>query len=526
MLQGLSKFILFVFFFLGSVDAEALSSEAEAVKTTLSEKFSTSGQIRKFYEKRSFKPVWFVEERPSVALENAVNTLKKSREEGLEPEDYDTGIKAAEDEGMPWSEREIQLSKSVADYLKDLTQGHMSADEGKKWHNYGGVLDKRASPSEILQTQLLSDPTGAWLLTYTVDDHIYQKFKEELAYQRILERQEEWPQEKITKILRKGTKDREVILLRKLLKLHGVIGEDLPIEATPDTYDTYIVAAVGTFQEKMGIKSDGFVGERTRQILNMSPSERINKLKISMERWRWLPEDLGDQYVMVNIPWFELLMVKNDEIMDRMRIIVGRDGRETPVFSTQIRGIRYNPSWTVPRSIATRDKLKILKKDPHILENRHYRLYSASGEPLAMDQINWGQVTRATFNYRLKQLPGDHNALGRVRLLMHNPYSVYLHGTDAGSQKLFSYDERDHSSGCIRVEDPVRLATFLHDDPGKWSQPIVEEVIEVNKTRNVKLEKRVQAHIVYFTAWPINGVVQFRPDIYEMDKRLMKALRG
>jgi murein L,D-transpeptidase YcbB/YkuD len=307
--------------------------------------------------------------------------------------------------------------------------------------------------------------------------------------------------------------------MRARLRASGDITVD---SAKPDVYDPALVMAVKRFQKRHGLEPDGVVGKQTVAAMNVAVEERIRQIVLNMERWRWLPEDLGDRYILVNIAGFKLTLVDSGAVWDRMRVAVGKPYRRTPVFSDRIRYLEFNPYWTVPYSIATRDLLPKIKKNPGILKVKGYELLR-DGKSVAPETINWSSLSRKNFPYTLRQKPGPKNALGRVKFMFPNQFAVYLH--DTPGRQVFGHASRAFSSGCIRLARPIDLAELvLRETPG-WKRERIDAVLETGKRTVVNLAKRLPVHLTYSTAWSgEGGTINFRPDIYGRDKSLHEAL--
>lgn len=270
------------------------------------------------------------------------------------------------------------------------------------------------------------------------------------------------------------------------------------------------------------------LAEYRQQLQNASHNDtelvkRIEKIIINMERWRWLPETMADRYVIVNIAAFELKAIQDDKTVLSMPVIIGHNIRKTPVFASIIDGIRFNPSWYVPHSIAVQDKLPKIKKNPSYLTNSGYVLYNSSGQAISPRSVDWSSVSAGNFPYHLRQVPGSKNALGKIRFSIISPYNIFMH--DTPEKELFEEDDRARSSGCIRVKDPVKLAGFVFNDPQNWSTAKIKDNMQGNLTKNVPLTRPVPVYITYFTVWQdASGKMHFAKDIYERDGQIKQAL--
>jgi murein L,D-transpeptidase YcbB/YkuD len=306
-----------------------------------------------------------------------------------------------------------------------------------------------------------------------------------------------------------------VPILRRRLQITG----DITIQ-DPNSfrYDAGLELAVRGFQARQGLEVDGVVGPASRAALNLPVGERIAQLLINLERWRWLPDDLGDRHVLVNIAGFELQAVDYGQTVFRSAVVVGTPYHQTPVFSDQIEYVEFNPFWNVPTSIARGEILPKARRDPGYLAQQNIRVLAGWGDDAPVvdpRRIDWSRP----FPYRLRQEPGPNNALGRVKIMFPNPFNVYLHDTPA--RDLFGRASRAFSHGCIRVHEPLALAAHVLD----WSLPQVQSVVDGRGRKIVRLAKPMPVHVTYQTAWVgQDGAVQFREDIYGRDARVADLL--
>jgi murein L,D-transpeptidase YcbB/YkuD len=250
---------------------------------------------------------------------------------------------------------------------------------------------------------------------------------------------------------------------------------------------------------------------------------------VNLERLRWLPDNLGRRHVLVNIAAAELQLVENGEETLSMRVVTGRPYRQTPVFSGEISYLVFNPYWHVPHSIATRDQLPEIQKDRSYLDRLQLKVFQGWGtnaQPIDPSTIDWASLSQNRFPYRIRQEPGPHNALGRVKFMFPNPHSVYLH--DTPSRGLFAKAERTFSSGCIRLERPIELAEHLLSDHAQWSPQRIQSVLKnPSAEQSVSLRTRVPVHLQYWTAWAdADGTIHFRNDAYQRDGAVLKALNA
>ena len=297
-------------------------------------------------------------------------------------------------------------------------------------------------------------------------------------------------------------------------------------EDSSTVFDTALVVAVQHFQKRHGLTADGAVGAKTTAAMNVPARERAQQIRLNMERWRWLPQDLGTRYILVNIAGFELDVVEAGQITKTTRVVVGKSFRRTPVFSDRMSYIVLNPYWNVPRKLAVQDILPQIRKDPDYLSKQGIRVYRGWGDSkVSVDpqSVDWSSVSGSTFPFWLRQDPGPLNALGQVKFMFPNEFNIYLH--DTPHREMFAKEERSFSSGCIRVENAVELAEFLLKDDPRWTSETVEKALREDVDKTITLMGTVDVHLLYWTAWVTDdGTLNFRNDIYERDRLLAEAM--
>ncbi|MDG9729320.1 L,D-transpeptidase family protein [Ignatzschineria sp. RMDPL8A] len=321
-------------------------------------------------------------------------------------------------------------------------------------------------------------------------------------------------------VLRKGQQSAAVVTLRKRLAETGYLAES---QTTSSHYDDALYKVVQQFQRDHQLEPDGIVGGQTTRELNLSVDDRIEKIKVNLERWRWMPRSMGDHYIVVDIPGFEYYVVKEGEVTLRAKTVVGKDLRPTPVFSSDMNHIVFSPYWHVPRSMAVKDQLPRLKNDPNIVMNRNIRVFDSKGKEVDPRSVDWSQYNQRNFPYSLRQDPGRNNALGQVKFMFPNSHAIYLH--DTPQKYLFERESRMFSSGCIRIENPTELAVYFLEEQG-WDENRVQKAYERGRETTVKLpnDKKIPVFTLYMTTKAKkDGTILFRPDIYKRDGSIIAA---
>ncbi len=314
--------------------------------------------------------------------------------------------------------------------------------------------------------------------------------------------------------LEPGSRDGRVRLLRQRLALEDTAGTAASSDA--EAFDSVLAASVRRFQALHGLEEDGIVGRETLAALNVSAAARARQIAANLARRSALPPSLGPRVIIVNTAAFSVEVLEGDRRVLQLRAIVGRDSLPTPDVSSRVTDLVFRPTWTIPRSIATKEILPLVRRDPDYLTRNEIRVFRDSvsgGGEVDATAIDWERVTRRNFNYQLVQEPGPQNPLGGVKLVFPNAFDVFLHDTPARS--LFSRYRRAFSHGCVRVEHPERLAAYLLPD---WPADSIRAAMASGRNRRVHLSEPIPIQVVYWTAWAEDdGRIAFREDIYERD---------
>jgi murein L,D-transpeptidase YcbB/YkuD len=312
--------------------------------------------------------------------------------------------------------------------------------------------------------------------------------------------------------LKLGVKSKAVQALRRRLIGSGDLD---PVAGMGPTFDSFVVAAVERFQIRHGLSPTGVVNDATLAELNVTADARLEQLQTNIVRLRAFSGDLGARFVMVNIPAAAVETVENGVVHSHHAAGVGKIDRQSPIMQTKATEINFNPFWTVPPSLIKKDLIPKMQADPSYLTDEKIRVFNREGQEVSPNSINWNSLEATNYKYR-QDTGADINSLGFVRINIPNPYGVYMH--DTPSKGIFGDDFRFVSSGCVRVQD-VRdyVAWLLKDNPG-WGREQIDEVIRSGQRLDVKLTTPVNVYWVYITAWATpDGVVQFRPDVYQRD---------
>ncbi len=491
--------------------------------------------LPQFYEARDFAPAWVAEGRPTMAMDDLLAAIRDAWKSGLNPafyrlsrvqslvEDLKNGRGPKDPEGFV--DLDMILTDSFLLLASHLESGVVDPETIKAdWF----IKTRKPDLPVVLRDALEAGKIGEALRLLHPQHPWYTSLEDALPAFVEIQRKGGWGEVPAGPPLTKAaTGPRVEALLRRLLA-----SGDMPMVASitgppaPAVFDDSLVGGVKRFQARHGLEPDGSVGPATIGTLNIPVDRRIEQIKANLERWRWLPSDFGERYVLVNIASFTLDVIENGRSVLSMPVIVGRDYRETPVFGADMTYLVLNPNWTVPPKLAVEDILQRVLKDPEYLATKKIRVFSDWTEnAVEVDPttIDWTALSATRFPYMLRQDPSPANSLGRIAFMLPNTYSVYLH--DTPERWLFERAERSFSSGCIRLADPIALAVYLLAGEKGWSRQEIIDTIGKGVRQIVRLSRPIPVFLVYLTAWVDDGgIVHLQRDVYGRDAPLIRAL--
>ncbi len=479
---------------------------------------------RRLYAARQNAPLWWNGRDWQNKARMAQDALAHAEQEGLRMADYAVGLRQLPSPNAASQQiatADVLLTAALLRYISDIANGRLRPHEiDPELH----VTPELADPLTVLHAGIAAADFAAWLHGLAPSTPGYSQLRDSLAQTRTRAAIGRWPSLPDGPKLEKGQQAAAILTLRRQLTLLGDLPPSLPHS---DQFDDTLETAVKTFQARHGLEADGVVGRATRRALNISPAERAKQIILNMERLRWLDDNFGPRYVLVNIASFELIAVDDNKVVIRSPVVVGRAYRRTPVFSDQIVNLVLSPTWTPPPRLAKLDVLPKIKADPAYLKQQGFRVFDgwgADARELDPAVINWRTVTANNLRYRFRQEPGPLNALGGVRFSLTNAFRIYLH--DTPHKELFGKHQRIFSSGCIRVAKAAELALFALDNDPNWPPGRLAPAMTGAKSEIVKLANPLPIHIIYRTAWVDEmGMLQFRDDIYGRDILLRAALK-
>lgn len=484
-------------------------------------KFYDAPGMRAFYETRDHESVWlrssFLQQRKAEAM---LKAFENSWTHGLNPNHYhveEIRRLMKEAKGEERFQLDLILSDALVRYGRDLSGMRINPREigqrSKYWREpLRGIdiLDYVANASNIRSALQGLEPKGK----------LYKKLQEELL--KLYKTPEDDPEAKpirLNGVLRPGDGHKTILKIRERM---GFKAEDAPQGAY--YFDDQLAQAVMAFQKAHGLTPDGIIGAHTLKLMNMTRDDRINQVLANLERLRWVEPKKPDRYIMVNVPSAMLWAVEKGQVEIEMPVVVGRVKRPTNIFSTQITGIRFNPTWTVPPTIKKEDYLPKLQEDPYYLSDRGIELLDSNKMSIDPGLIDWHETTWEEVNaMRMVQGSGQNNPLGLMRVIMNNPFNIYLH--DTPKKYLFKRSNRALSSGCIRLSEAEKVADFVLEENKGWSQERKEKILARGKLAEVRAENPIPVYILYQTVWlGDRGQIVYGPDLYGHDRKLLKAL--
>ena len=475
--------------------------------------------VKQVYLNNNFYLLW----RKKEEVDEFIVEIGKAKSEGLNPDDYHykelirlKQIKNQTYENI--AEHDILLTDAFLLYASHILSGKVDpVTIDADWH----VARREGNPVDIFNATISSNNYTLALQELIPNSNMYQKLKAALANYQEIQQNGGWKEIPSGRNIKVGMEDTRIPLIKERL----IRTNDLSIKIDSSLlYDERLQEAIIKFQKRHGFPGDCIIDEPTIIAMNVPVEERIKQIKVNLERWRWLPQEFSNYYILVNIANFELDVIKNGKTEREYKVIVGKPFRKTPVFSDKISYIVLNPTWTVPPTILKNDIIPAVQKDINYLSKKNIKVLDHSGNEIAISAIDWQTIKSNGFPYKLVQDPGPDNALGAVKLMFPNKYNVYLH--DTPSRELFSKSDRAFSSGCIRVENPIDLTVYLLNENNKWDKEKILKIIETRKTQTVMLPEKLNIHIMYWTAWADeNNTTHFRNDVYDRDSKILHALK-
>jgi murein L,D-transpeptidase YcbB/YkuD len=477
--------------------------------------------IDALFARREYEPAW----TDPKMVEQLFDQVLRSVEHGLDPEDFhakqlgarlNPGSKANDPAFR--ADTEILCTDAVARLAITLQFGKLDPTTLDPAWNFSRQI-VRQDPLAYFNQVLDTKTVALTLATLGPQNPHYRWFQTGLKEYRSMKARGGWSPVSSGPVLTVDSTGPRVAELRRRLRTSGDLTATDPVN--PEEFDSGLESAVKNFQIRHGIDADGKVGPRTIEELNIPVETRINQLRASLERMRWVFRDLPAKFLIVDIAGFHAYLIEDGEQIWETRVQVGKPYHATPIFKDTMRYLDFNPTWTIPPGILRKETLPAIRRDPSYLSRNNMSVVTTSGKIVDPSTIDWTATTKG-FPYMIRQEPGPHNALGRVKFMFPNKYMVYLH--DTPSKGLFARSERAFSHGCIRTQNPFDLAEILLEDQG-WDRARIDEVVASKKLTRVNLENPITVMLLYWTAEvDEEGTVHFRNDVYDRDAPIIEGL--
>ena len=480
--------------------------------------------LQAIYQARDYEPLWVSGERPTSRARSLVSAIAKADAEGLRMRDYpleelrEALLRAYEDKDTRASEIadvDLRLTSLYLAYGSDMLIGRLDPDlvDGS-WH----IGRRSAQADSVLKEAVLEEDFDAMLAKLRPRHAQYGLLLEELNRMRALADSGGWEPLGARPIRPTDSGERVEALRRRLV----MAGDLDPDDADGVRFDDALTAAVASFRARHNLPAARGVDADMLRELDVPVEDRIHQIEINLDRMRWLPPAFQDRYVVVNIPDFHLFAFDGGKEVLNMRVVVGEEYQgATPVFADTLSTVVFQPEWNVPRSILVNEIIPKVKDREEWLEANNYEAVDSQGTVVDPDDVDW-DADSADFEWRVRQKPGTGNALGAVKFLFPNRFSIYMH--DTPTQSTFEADRRAASHGCIRLQYPARFAEYVLGPSGEWDADRIRQAMEGEETKSVSVEPAVPVFILYLTAFERDGKIQFREDVYGKDRKALRKL--
>ena len=480
--------------------------------------------LAEVYENRDYQRAW----TDADQIAELVIAIKASENDGLDTSDYHLDDVLYVQKAL--AAGHLDTAAEIADADLVLTDSLIRLGYHQRfgkvnpysldpyWNFRRGLTDM--NPALLIQEAIEADSLIDFLDTVYPRGWVYTQLRDALSHYREIAANGGWPEIPDGPTLRPGDSDPRLSTLMRRLAISGDMDE-IQTFAPIDKYDQLLQTGVRTFQKRHGLDEDAIIGPATLRAMNVSAKDRVRQLEINLERARWVLDDLDDEFIIVNIAGFHAYLIRDQDVVWQTKVQVGSTYHQSPVFRDEMKYLVFNPTWTVPYSIASKEMLPAIQSDPEYFQKRDFDVKDRSGNIIDPSTVDWSLVTARTFVYTLVQRPGPNNALGRVKFMFPNKYAVYLH--DTPSKYLFSRAERAFSHGCIRVENPYDFAELLLGEG--WDQEKIQATLDAREIKTVSLQKPLPVLLMYWTAVANrDGEVFFYNDVYDRDRAVAAAL--
>ena len=535
------RFFLIILLFFTSISIQAQSLEnanisAQIKRSVLSHLRSKDALlVQNLYANTGYIPLWVNDNKKMQELLSALkDPLFNYKEKDLGQKEIEKLLFMIDNNEINnkealYARLDVALSSSFVYLVKFISQGDVDWRLVQKKINALRYSDNIRSDWEITPNNFPDEKIMAAAVQYgNIYDYLKSLLPLEDRYETLVEIYKKYrkmkPFEQIpygNDMLQMGTTSSRVMLVKKRLQILGDYPSYLPID---QFFDMALYNAVKRYQKRYNIEQTGKIDNVTNYYLNQPLSAHLKSIATNLDKTKIYPKMLDDERIEINVPAYHFEYFQNGKQELSSNAVVGRIDRPTPIFNDYIEYLVLNPTWTVTDNLVKKDLIGVLRENPNYLTEHHIRVFSGNNEITLGDrELDGYENSSAKVPYRFVQDPGNYNALGRVKFIFPNPYDVYLHDTD--NKDLFNRRYRVYSSGCMRIQKPLELATILlenHTD-GKYNATSMEEILDSNKTTTIKLSKPIPINILYFTVHKDDGLIYFDYDIYMYDQIIQES---
>lgn len=473
--------------------------------------------IKLYYSKLSNLEIWYDNENRS----DLINEIKFSYKEGLNPVDYDLerieelelSRNSLNDEQM--IHYDILLTQSYRKLANHLYKGKT---DPKKLYADWDLYKKEPTLSDSLSVAIKNKKIATSFKNLKPQDYMYKKIKQSLVLLNLFP-EDRFDKISIEKKIELNDTVSQIIAIKRRLKYwKDYYRRDSII--TP-VYDQYTFEAIKNFQKRHGLKPDGVIGNGTINALNYSKEDRQKQIIANLERWKWFPNEFGEEYLIINLPDYSLNYVIHKDTVAKHTLVVGTKKRKTPILTSKISNLVFNPTWTVPPTIIKEDLTPSASKNLNYFTRNNMTIYDTTGKKILPEEWN----PELSKSYRYVQAPSYNNSLGLLKFNFPNRHSVYLH--DTNHREYFSREYKALSSGCVRVENPLDLGNeILAHETEDWKRSTIDTLIKRKNTKVISIKHNIGIYLLYWTNWSEKNKLVFREDIYNLDLKLYEALRN
>lgn len=492
------------------VDGNALDAAVGNAQTRATERSRLTDEVRRLYREQNYQLIWIDGGQPSGQYRQFAKLLETADGHGLPGDRYATPLDTVGEAKIAPAqapELDARVTATVIQFFTHLSGGRL---DPRKLQSLWTLKPEKPDVVPVLATAIRDNDLAGAVERLQPQQPGYRELQQALVRYRAIAAKGGWPSIPAGTTVKPNQQSTALPALRRRLAIEGDL--DPAHENDPRlVFDATVADAVKRFQERHRLEPDGIVDAETVRALNVPVAARIRAIELNLERWRWLPDPMPARYLIVNVPDFRLEAIENGTSVFGMRVVVGGPDNKTPIFADQMTHVVFSPYWNVPPRIAMEETIPRAASDPGFLARNNMEVVSPSGDVVEPGSIDWASAT----GFRIRQRPGSGNALGGVKFIFPNNFDVYLHDTNA--TKLFDRIERGLSHGCVRVEEPHKLAQYVLRDQPEWTPETIEAAMRSGQEKHVKVSTPIPVFIVYKTAWVHDGGVRFLKDLYGHD---------